>query len=54
MHAEVTLCVRLHYRDFVRAKFNVADKFKTGGQLESDLRVRKASAKDFEAKTRLK
>ena len=35
--------LRLHYRDFVQANSNMADK--TAGQLRSILRVNKASAK---------
>ena len=43
----VKLC--LHYGDFVQANFNMADK--TADQLQSMLRVNKASAKAFEPRT---
>ena len=40
----------LHYGDFAQANSNMADK--TAGQLQSTLRVNKASAKAFEPRTR--
>ena len=42
--------LRLHYGDFAQANSNMADK--TAGQLQSTLRVNKASAKAFEPRTR--
>ena len=42
--------LRLHYGDFAQANSNMADK--TAGQLQSTLRVNKASAKAFESRTR--
>ena len=41
--------LRLHYGDFVQANSKMADS--TAGQLESALRVNKASAKAFEPTT---
>ena len=43
--------LRLHHGDFVQANLKMADK--TTGQLESALRVNKASAKAFEPRTSL-
>ena len=41
--------LRLHYGHFAQANSNMADK--TAGQLQSTLRVNKASAKAFEPRT---
>ena len=41
--------LRLHYGDFVQVNSNMADK--TAGQLQSMLRVNKASVKAFEPRT---
>ena len=41
--------LRLHYGDFAQVNSNMADK--TAGQLQSTLRVNKASAKAFEPRT---
>ena len=43
--------LRLHYGDFIRTNSKMADN--TAGQLESVLRVNKASAKAFEPRTSL-